>query len=243
MYRELGYHDFPLPAGKKAPPPVGWQRLAGKCEVPLGQNGVATDNYCVVDVDRKHIAREIYTTFKEHLTTVVETKNGAHFYFAGNIPCTKNNLGQHIDTRGPGGYVVGILSEVQGWIYKCVKGHPLVHVEELKPIPKLLTPKKVEIPSFHQINEPDPIRRIRRARAWLQRREPAVSSSDDRSMMGWHDQFFKVTCGLFQGFGLSMQEALPLIVEYNARCVPPFDDQAVMHKLTDAFKASQQQGA
>jgi hypothetical protein len=232
MYRELGFHDFPLPAGRKAPPPVGWKALAVLgCEIPEGANrAVSTDNFCVVDADTDEVARKLYRLFRNDLTVVTKTKNGIHLWFAGIINNSQNSTKKR-DTRGVGGYIVVPPSIVAGHRYEFVRGHELRHIDELKPIPEDLKPKR-EQKEVHQIEECDPIRRIRRPQAWVARRPPAISGQ------GGHDQFFKVCCGLFQFFGLTMSEAMPIILTYNARCLPPFDDKAVLHKLHDAWKVS-----
>jgi hypothetical protein len=41
---------------------------------------------------------------------------------------------------------------------------------------------------------------------------------------------------LVQGFGLTREEARPLIAEYSDRCEPPWSDQELSHKLDDAEK-------
>lgn len=234
MYREKDYHDFPLPAGMKAPPPTGWKELAGKIEIPEGANGgVSTDNFSILDFDNMELAREFYKTRRDIITTLVKTPRGLHSYHSGLI---KNFRAEGYDGRGVGGYGVGAGSIVEGKRYEFVEGHELVRPDELKPFPIEMIPVK-GIPEIHRIEELSDIRRIRRARAWIARREPAVSGQ------GGHNQFFKVCCGLFQFFGVSMQEATPIILEYNQTCLPPFNDREVEHKLNDAFKASQRSTA
>jgi len=60
---------------------------------------------------------------------------------------------------------------------------------------------------------------------------PAVSGQ------GGHNQAFAVACVLVQGFGLSPQEALPILHEYNQRCQPPWSDNELLHKLEGAEQA------
>src|SRR5262249_48066778 len=45
---------------------------------------------------------------------------------------------------------------------------------------------------------------------------------------------YRAACVLVQGFGLAIEQALPLLQEYSARCVPPWSDRELMHKLEDA---------
>ena len=66
------------------------------------------------------------------------------------------------------------------------------------------------------------------ARRYLDKIPPAVSGA------GGHNQTFRVACVLVQGFGLSLDEARPLMLEYSARCQPPWSEKDIDHKLRDA---------
>jgi hypothetical protein len=62
------------------------------------------------------------------------------------------------------------------------------------------------------------------------------------SGQGGHNQTFTAACVLVQGFGLSHQDAWPLLKEYNERCQPPWSDKELWHKLEDAEKADPPSG-
>lgn len=47
-------------------------------------------------------------------------------------------------------------------------------------------------------------------------------------------KMFFCCCRMFQMFQLSIDQVLPLILEYNARCQPPFSEKEILHKLEDA---------
>lgn len=57
---------------------------------------------------------------------------------------------------------------------------------------------------------------IERARAYVARMEAAVSGSHG------HNATFKVAIALRHGFGLTLNQAWPLMLEFNERCVPPW---------------------
>jgi P4 family phage/plasmid primase-like protien len=76
----------------------------------------------------------------------------------------------------------------------------------------------------------DRARVVERARRYVAKMDPAVSGQ------GGHDQTFKVACVLIVGFGLSQDEAWPLLVESNDRCQPAWTESELRHKLTDAGK-------
>jgi len=52
---------------------------------------------------------------------------------------------------------------------------------------------------------------------------------------GGHDQTFAVACKLVE-FGLSPDDAWPLLLEYNHRCQPQWSERELRHKLEDAFR-------
>jgi hypothetical protein len=50
-----------------------------------------------------------------------------------------------------------------------------------------------------------------------------------------HDTTFRAASVLVWGFGLSAEAAWEFILEYNARCEPPWSDPELRHKLHDAL--------
>ena len=70
---------------------------------------------------------------------------------------------------------------------------------------------------------------VRRARAWLACVEGAISGQSS------HSRTFRVACKLThpfpQGFGLSFEQARPLIKEWNEQCEPMWSDAELTHKL------------
>src|SRR5688572_29540225 len=77
---------------------------------------------------------------------------------------------------------------------------------------------------------------IEQARRYLHRIPPAIAGA------GGHNQTFRVACVLVQGFGLSPDEARPLMLEYSARCQPPWTEKDIDHKLRDAERAPNPKG-
>jgi hypothetical protein len=69
---------------------------------------------------------------------------------------------------------------------------------------------------------------IERARAYLLRCEAAVSGQNG------HNATFRAACKLRQEFGLSETDSLTLLREYNKRCIPPWSDSDLRHKLSSA---------
>ncbi len=53
---------------------------------------------------------------------------------------------------------------------------------------------------------------------------------------GGHDATFSVAVALVWGFALPADEAWPIMQEFNARCLPPWADRELRHKLADASR-------
>jgi len=69
---------------------------------------------------------------------------------------------------------------------------------------------------------------LERVRAYIAKMPGAISGA------GGHDQTFAVACALVK-FGLSPDDAWPLLLEYNQRCQPQWNERELRHKLDDAF--------
>ena len=71
---------------------------------------------------------------------------------------------------------------------------------------------------------------LQRARAYLAKVPPAIEGQNGSGAC------FRAACVLVCGFGLSVEEAWPLLLEYNERCVPLWSERQLQHKLADAAK-------
>ena len=69
---------------------------------------------------------------------------------------------------------------------------------------------------------------IARARAYVAKMPPAVAGQHG------HDATFKVALALIHGFGLSEEDAMPIMEEYSNRCTPPWTRKDLEHKLNSA---------
>ena len=72
---------------------------------------------------------------------------------------------------------------------------------------------------------------IERARRYVAKCPPAVSGQ------GGHNATFHVACALVHGFALGEPDALALLREYNAGCVPPWSEAELVHKVRSAATA------
>ena len=68
------------------------------------------------------------------------------------------------------------------------------------------------------------------ARLYLRQCPPALSGQHG------HAATFRAACALVRRFDLSETSALPLLQEFNQRCVPPWSEAELVHKLRSAAK-------
>ena len=75
-----------------------------------------------------------------------------------------------------------------------------------------------------------------RARKYLAKVPPAISGQ------GGHNATFHAACTLVHGFALSVEQAKPLLLEWNATCQPPWGEGEIDHKLADAARSDGPRG-
>ncbi len=146
-----------------------------------------------------------------------------------------------IETRGEGQYVkaVGSAEEKRRWL-GGICGMPFRILAE-EAVERLLEharsfDRRDALPSPNKPTRggSSPVQAgrlspVERARRYLAKCAPAISGQSG------HDQTFKVACRAIKGFGLSVDEAWPLLLEYNQRCEPPWSEEELRHKAEDAW--------
>jgi len=78
------------------------------------------------------------------------------------------------------------------------------------------------------ISKPGPLDVAERARRYLAQMPGAVSGQ------GGHNQTYRAACALVLGFGLTPDEALPILAGWNTICEPPWTEAELRHKLASA---------
>ena len=73
---------------------------------------------------------------------------------------------------------------------------------------------------------------LERARRYAAKCLPAVSGQHG------HDAIFHVACVLVHGFALGEADALALLREFNQRCLPPWSEGELIHKIKSAANAA-----
>lgn len=82
---------------------------------------------------------------------------------------------------------------------------------------------------FKKIHFDNPTEVISKARAYLSRMPPAIEGQNGRN------QFLNAACRMVDDFALSREQAIPLLEEYNKRCVPPFESRGFEDKIRSAL--------
>jgi hypothetical protein len=130
------------------------------------------------------------------------------------------------DVKRSGQFLVAPSRHPTGGLYEWIDESSIAELPDVlfERIRKLSAPAPAS-------SRPPGVDMTRRARAYIERMPPAISGS------GGHDATFAVARKLVQDFGLSEADAWAVLVEYNARCQPPWSDRELRHKLTEAVKA------
>lgn len=144
-----------------------------------------------------------------------------------------------IQIRGDRGYVVGPPSlHYCGKTYGWELGLRIDEVE-MQPLPDNLREAlwtgraPAEMGSVVPEGQWPPIeQRINRARGWLRRQPPGIQGMPNG---GGSEPTFYAAQGLVRGFCIPEAEALNMMHElFNPRCVPPWSDKELRHKVQNA---------
>ncbi len=243
-YLDMGYRPIPLISGTKrsavkwsvyrARPPTeaeirSWFERGRRDVALVTGNGVV-----VVDVDDSTMMDVVlencgFTPMR------CRTPRGAHLYYSaphGGLPTAVRVNGLPIDVRSDGATAVCPWSRsAAGVPYEWIDG--IVPAAELPLIDaSLASGTNAE----EKIVTPD---------RWLCDPSTAVQTSFgdilahvEGAISGQrgHDRTFRVACVLAIKFGLTLEQAWPLMREWNEQCEPPWSDKEIAHKLQDVFK-------
>lgn len=257
-----GFRVFPLAFNSKLPAfkDQDWRKLASNdpervrrfyaealTEEPLDFNiGIATgESLMVLDVDEKNGkagSRALESLELRHgdlpeTFTVGTASGGEHLYFrvppGVYVPNSAGKLGDGLDIRGDGGYVVGPWSEVDGRLYEVRKSLPIA------PFPaafiKLVSgPRPIERDAAAPTIELDLPEQIAAATKWLLSHAPLAIEG-----AGGDATTLQVANRVFD-HGLSIDQALDTMLEHwNDRCSPPWDVDELRRKVENAERYRQ----
>jgi hypothetical protein len=107
--------------------------------------------------------------------------------------------------------------------------------EYLPPDPPRPTPKPAANGRWRGDGRPD--NRVERCRAYLRKLPVAVSGQHG------HDQTFEAARLIWADFGIDEADGWPLLVEFNGRCEPPWDERDLRRKWDEAVKKGGPRGS
>jgi hypothetical protein len=212
----------------------GWWRTWPNANVGLVTG--ARSGFFVFDVDTDKGGDDSLAALPP-IPDTIEAKTGSggrHYLFKHPgfyIKSSTEGLGVGLDIKGDGGQIVAAPSlHKSGRSYEWVPGHgpddcelasaPTWLLERLQPAIQEAAPKIVTADNA-----------TRRAQAYIARMPQAISGSRG------HDSLWAVAIALCRGFRLSAAEAIALILsDYNPRCVPPWSEKEIVHKVRDAIE-------
>jgi hypothetical protein len=160
----------------------------------------------------------------------VLTSRGEHLYFRTEQE-GKNRIkvdGLDVDVLFNGTSTLPPSQHPTGVLYRTKNG--LVRQEALPLFPPELLPK-VQVFRQQMIETVENrVALVERARNYVAKMPPAVSGN------AGHNATFRVACKLMCYFGLTLNEAWPIMLEFSERCEPPWDERSLYRKLTEAVK-------
>jgi hypothetical protein len=247
--RERGISIIPLD-GKRPPSGFSWkpytERFATKEEIQAwAENYSNLGNICGrisglvgLDADSLAVARMLYDTLPRTAMMTRSSEGKGHFYYrlaeGQVIPPRVRINGMQLDIRGEVSYLVSPWSihPESGRRYERVGSWDLKDVPFFDPswIDAAL-PQPRRMPDRLAGDEVDVLTRIARARSYLAKLDPAVSGA------GGHNRTMYAAGCLVQKFGLTIEQAWPLLLEYNdTKCSPKWTARELLHKLESAVQ-------
>ena len=242
-YLELGYSPIPIVAGQKraAIKWKQWQDIRpGRREIDewfsvadANMALVTGNGVVVVDIDDPGLLEIVIERCGDTSMRCQTPSGGMHLYYAmrrgvhyGNAVRIKD---KPLDLRCEGAYVVCPPSRnEQGVPYQWTG--EVIPIGELPPINVSWLRAKKRRAVAPLVENLGTGNMVRRARGYLANIEGAISGQRG------HDRTFRVACVLMLKFGLSLEESLPLIREWNEQCEPMWSEKDLRHKLQDAQK-------
>ncbi len=240
-----GYLPVAILPGTKIPAEKGWQQW----EEPVSEesiarrwkgtrNGIALlcKDILVIDVDDASLLDEVLAKCGLKDAPICRTPRGGYHVHARvrrgvKLQRTIKVRGQELDLlTGPSLSILPPHTNEAGIPYEWLtNGLP---VKSELPVAKIGWTRERTRKRTVQLILPvdNAAEAVRRARAYVARIEPAISGQNG------HSQTFRVAVVLILKFSLSFEQAWSLLLEYSERCLPPWSEKELRHKLEDALK-------
>jgi len=249
FYRQRGLSILPIRPETKAPALDSWKFLQER--LPTGEeivrwwqhtrDGIAilcgsVSGVIAVDADSPAKAEELCKRLPRTEMMTRSSPGKGHLYYRiaeGIVIPTRIRIGGlPVDLKGEGSYCLAAPSihPNTGKPYERRGSWDIGRVPWFDPAwIDAVVPSRPRIPAKLASDEVDVLTRITRARAYLARLEPAVAGK------GGHKRTMYAAACLVQKFGLTVEQAWPLILEFNDRqCFPKWTARELLHKLESA---------
>ncbi len=265
-YIRRDWSPIPLPARSKAPVVEGWPELRLTAETAGEHFNGKPQNIGVllgepsgglIDVDLDHPkAVSMATTYLPETGSIFGRpgKPRSHFLYRVSAPIATHKrdhktLGMIVELRSTGCQTVfppSVHPSGEPITWDCDGEPPTITPEELSQCVDLLAdavlrecgidpeakPETQQTPT----GKPAPIDVSERAARYIAKIPAAVSGQ------GGHPATFHVACVIVLGFGLTPDQAYPVLAKWNETCQPPWNEKELRHKLTEANKQGGERG-
>lgn len=248
-----GLKVLPVEPGQKKPLISGWQHAASTDEQqvrswwtanPNANVGIYAENLCVIDVDTKN-GKDGFASLAAleaelaaeggQLDATLETESpsgGRHLFYRLPPGSTIRNgvdvLGEGLDIRTTGGYVVAAGSKTAAGEYRIVADEPIAEID-----PKLLERLATRAPAQRDTSpavETDEEAAEHRAIEYLHSLEPAPEGQRNHRLM--------LAARNLGDFGLSVDRAVAVALEHF-RCAGSLDDEEIERTVRSAYNRRQ----
>lgn len=194
-----------------------------------------------LDADSHEVAEHVARTFPhtEMMTRTGGDEGKMHFLYRikpdQEVSPRVRISGMSLDLRGEASYVVSAPSvhPATGRQYERLGSWNISGVPYFEASwSDTVAGGRKRIPDRLAGDEVDVLTRIARARSYLGKLEPAVSGQ------GGHNRTMYAAACLVQKFGLTIEQAWPLLLEFNdTKCFPKWTARELLHKLESAVQA------
>jgi hypothetical protein len=237
----MGMRVFPLKPGEKTPAIDSWQKWAsadpafvervwskGAFNIGVAMGG----GWVGLDIDRKHGKDGLVALAAlgvEPAGFVVGTPSGGrHVYYRGpDLGNSAGRLGDGLDLRGVGGYLVGPGSVVEGGAYEVLAEGEIADCPAAI-VQRSIAPRERGADQAPVVDADDPAAVARAVDYLRDVAEPAVEGQAG-------DLTAYKVANRVMDFGVSAETALALMAaHWNPRCSPPWDAEDLATKVRNA---------
>lgn len=238
----IGLRCIPCLPGTKVPA-IKWKRF--QTEVPTEEDYCAwfadtrtnialiTTGLVIFDCDDPEKEKLVLEECGETTHRIRTPRGGVHLGYRARKGVVVGNRvrikGLDIDIRAENGLEMLPPSRTEDGEYRWL-GSGLIAIADL-PVAKIGWTRERTRRVVKSLVVDDSDMTVRRARAYLAHVEGAIAGQHG------HDKTFRAACVLTHKFGLSFEQAFPLLKEWSdCSCEPPWSDVELTHKLRDALR-------